>query len=616
MDATLQDPLVGHVLDGRYRVESRLARGGMATVYQAVDTRLERTVALKVMHTHLADNDDFVARFIQEAKSAARLSHPNVVAVFDQGGDGRQAYLAMEFVRGRTLRDLLRDRRRLTPREAFRIVEPMLAALSAAHRAGIVHRDVKPENVLLADDGRVKVADFGLARAVSATTSTNSAGLLIGTPSYLSPEQVRRGAADARSDVYSAGILLFELLTGEKPFHEANPVDVAARHVHDVVPAPSTRVPGLPAQVDALVVAATSREPRGRPADAGALLAEVHRVREGLTEAQLDARPASGPGGADVGENTLIVPATRETAAASGRRPPHPRRGAIAFVTVFLLALLVSLAAWWLGSGRYVAVPSVLQKTKPQAATILDKAGLAAEFDREYSETVARGRVIETSPGPQKRIVSGETVSVMLSRGPERYPVPELPGLPLGEAKAAIKDSHLVLGQVSEDYSDSVEQGLVISSGPAAGTEVKPRVPVDLVVSKGPPPIEVPNVVGAAPEDAVAALEAAGLTGQVVGEAYSDTVPAGQVASQDPASGQAVAPGATVGLTLSKGPEVVAVPNVVGMPVEQAQATLEGAGFVVRVLPSLPGGDQNVTAQYPPAGSQQPKGATVTLSVY
>ncbi|MGH3342509.1 MAG: Stk1 family PASTA domain-containing Ser/Thr kinase, partial [Carbonactinosporaceae bacterium] len=465
MDATLQDPLVGHVLDGRYRVDSRLARGGMATVYQAVDTRLERTVALKVMHTHLADNDDFVARFIQEAKSAARLSHPNVVAVFDQGGDGRQAYLAMEFVRGRTLRDLLRDKRRLTPREAFRIIEPMLAALSAAHRAGIVHRDVKPENVLLADDGRVKVADFGLARAVSATTSTNSAGLLIGTPSYLSPEQVRRGAADARSDVYSSGILLFEMLTGEKPFSDANPVDIAARHVHDVVPAPSTRLPDLPAGIDALVLAATSRDPRGRPADAGALLAEVHRVREGLTEAQLDARTAGAAGAAAAGENTLIVPATGETVRARGRRrDPHPRRGAIAFASVFLLALLVSLVAWWLGSGRYVAVPSALQKTEQQAVAILERAGLAAEFDREYSETVPKGRVIETDPGPGERIISGETVSVMLSRGPERYPVPELPGLPLGEAKSALKSNHLVLGQVDEEYSDSVEQGMVISS--------------------------------------------------------------------------------------------------------------------------------------------------------
>ncbi|HEX6921506.1 MAG TPA: protein kinase, partial [Actinomycetes bacterium] len=236
MDTTISDPLVGRVLDGRYHVESRLARGGMATVYEAVDSRLDRPVALKVMHRNLAEDEEFVSRFIREAKSAARLSHPNVVAVFDQGADDGHVFLAMELVNGRTLRDLLRERGSLTPRQALEILESVLAGLGAAHHAGIVHRDVKPENVLLSDDGRVKVGDFGLARAVTGHTSHSTTGVLIGTVAYLSPEQVERGVADPRSDVYAAGILLYEMLTGAKPFDGETAIQVAYQHVHDDVP--------------------------------------------------------------------------------------------------------------------------------------------------------------------------------------------------------------------------------------------------------------------------------------------------------------------------------------------------------------------------------------------
>ncbi|MEP6760580.1 MAG: protein kinase, partial [Sporichthyaceae bacterium] len=247
MDTTLQDPLVGRVLDGRYHVESRLARGGMATVYLALDRRLDRTIAVKVMHPQLAEDEEFVSRFIREAKSAARLSHPNVVAVYDQGADDGAVFLAMEHVAGRTLRDLMREKGRLSPRQTLEIMESVLAALGAAHHAGIVHRDVKPENVLLADDGRIKVADFGLARAVSGGTNhTSATGVLMGTVAYLSPEQVERGVADPRSDVYAAGILMFEMLTGAKPYDGETAIQVAYRHVHDDVPAPSSMVPGLP----------------------------------------------------------------------------------------------------------------------------------------------------------------------------------------------------------------------------------------------------------------------------------------------------------------------------------------------------------------------------------
>ena len=283
MDDTLADPLTGRLLDGRYAVTARIAHGGMATVYRATDTRLDREVALKVMHAELARDEEFVRRFIGEAKSVARLSHQNVVAVFDQGADGPFLYLAMEYVPGRTLKELLRDSGRFPPATALEIMAGVLDGLAAAHASGIVHRDVKPENVLLTADGRIKVADFGLARALSAAGHTR-AGLLIGTVAYVPPEQVTGGTTGPRGDVYSAGVMLFELLTGRLPFTGDTPLSIAYQHVNTDVPAPSAMAPGIPAPVDQLVLAATSRDPARRPADAGEFLRAVHHVREGLPE--------------------------------------------------------------------------------------------------------------------------------------------------------------------------------------------------------------------------------------------------------------------------------------------------------------------------------------------
>src|SRR5512139_1211283 len=285
MDTTVADPLVGQVLDGRYRIEARVARGGMATVYLSRDIKLDRVIALKVMHAGLDQDDDFVRRFIDEAKSAAALSHPNVVAVYDQGTDGQYVYLAMEYVPGRTLRDLLTEQGRLAPRQALEVIQPVLAALGAAHRTGLVHRDVKPENVLLTDQGQIKVADFGLARAETDSGHTKT-GLIIGTVGYLAPEQVVSGHADVRSDVYAAGIMLFELLTGRQPHQGESPLAVAYKHVNEVVPLPSSVVPGIPPQLDALVAAATAHDPARRPADAGQFLAAVSAALPGLAQGQ------------------------------------------------------------------------------------------------------------------------------------------------------------------------------------------------------------------------------------------------------------------------------------------------------------------------------------------
>ncbi|NKY15262.1 protein kinase domain-containing protein, partial [Streptomyces somaliensis] len=289
MDTTLHDPLVGRLLDGRYRVDARIAVGGMATVYRAVDTRLDRDLALKVMHPSLAADASFVERFIREAKSVARLSHPNVVGVFDQGEDGPYVYLAMEYVAGCTLRDVLRERGALSPRAALDVLEPVLAALGAAHRAGFVHRDMKPENVLVGDDGWVKVADFGLVRAVG--TATHTTGAVLGTVSYLAPEQIEHGTADTRTDVYACGVVLYEMLTGAKPHGGDTPAQVLFRHLNDDVPAPSAAFPGLAPELDALVAAATARDAAARPDDAVALLSRVRAARAALDDARLDLAP-------------------------------------------------------------------------------------------------------------------------------------------------------------------------------------------------------------------------------------------------------------------------------------------------------------------------------------
>src|SRR5258708_4491177 len=313
MDTTLSRPNSGQLLDGRYRVGSWIARGGMATVYLGIDTKLDRAVALKIAHAELAGDQEFVRRFTGEARSVARLSSPNVVAVYDQGSDGDVLYLVMEYIPGRTLRELLRERGRLGPREALDIINGVLTGLAAAHQAGIVHRDVKPENVLLGEGDTVKVADFGLARAAAAVSHTRT-GMLIGTAAYLAPEQVSRSTSDARTDVYAAGVMLFEMLTGAQPHTGDSPLAVAQKHVSDVVPAPSSLVPSLPPSLDALLALATSRDPELRPADAGQFLHAITDVRPGMPigspppEPLAPPAPPRPPGGPVPGTSALAGP--------------------------------------------------------------------------------------------------------------------------------------------------------------------------------------------------------------------------------------------------------------------------------------------------------------------
>jgi serine/threonine-protein kinase len=635
VDTTLQDPLVGRVLDGRYHVESRLARGGMATVYLAVDRRLDRTIAIKVMHPQLAEDEEFVSRFIREAKSAARLSHPNVVAVYDQGADDGTVFLAMEHVAGRTLRDLMREKGRLSARQTLEVMESVLAALGAAHHAGIVHRDVKPENVLLADDGRIKVADFGLARAVSGATShTSATGVLMGTVAYLSPEQVERGVADPRSDVYAAGILLFEMLTGAKPYDGETAIQVAYRHVHDDVPAPSSMVPGLPAALDALVARATSRDPDGRPDDARRFLAEVAQVRRGLSDTELDtAGRATLPAPAlSAPAHTLVVSAPAPPAPPPGparggdtgplRRPlrslrrHHNRRGLIALLLVLLLAAGLSGTAWWMaaGPGAYTNAPSLLNLSQTEAKAKARNLGFTMQVvGTEFDESMPADHVLSTDPGPNDRIRKKGTIGVVLSKGPERYAIPDLRNKTEAAAKKALTATHLGTGEIKRAYNDTVKKGLVISTNPLAGQKLKRNEAVGLVVSRGVQPVPVPDVVGKKIDEARQILADASL-GAKIDEKYDDKVPEGVVISQKPDKGKAPK-NSDIALVVSKGATPVPVPEVVGKSLDEARTILTAAGFEVRDF-NLPGGPDRVLDQSPNGGGMAPKGSRVTLSVF
>ncbi|MFJ8543258.1 Stk1 family PASTA domain-containing Ser/Thr kinase [Streptomyces sp. NPDC093586] len=650
MDTTLQDPLVGQVLDGRYRVEARIAVGGMATVYRAVDTRLDRVLALKVMHPTLATDASFVERFIREAKSVARLDHPNVVQVFDQGAEGAYVYLAMEYIAGCTLRDVLRERGALQPRAALDILEPVLAALGAAHRAGFVHRDMKPENVLIGDDGRVKVADFGLVRAVDTVTSTT--GSVLGTVSYLAPEQIEHGAADPRVDVYACGVVLYEMLTGGKPHEGDSPAQILYKHLHEDVPPPSAAVPGMAYALDDLVASATARTPEVRPHDAVALLARVREARGALSAEQLDTVPpqALAADHDNAEDRTSVIPraltmprplpvnededgdgvrgdaapadGVHRTSRLTAPPPLPPRRrlrvgrGPLTIVVAVLLVLGVGTGIWYINSGQFTKVPPLLSKTRAQAEDRLEEAGLdVGKVRHAYSDTVERGTVISTDPAAGTRIRKNDSVSFTISDGPDRVKLPDVQGYKLDRARSLLKDEGLEPGMVTQAFSQDVPKGFVISTDPGTGTEVRAGSAVALVVSKG-SPIDVPDVTGTDLADARAELTDAGLKVKVAAEQVTSDYDKGQVARQTPGAGSRAAEGDTVTLILSKGPEMIEVPDVVGDSVDAARRALEDAGFEVKEDRGLLGlfGD-TVKDQSVDGGDTAPKGSSIKITI-
>lgn len=650
MESALADVLIGRVLDGRYLVRSRIAHGGMATVYLGTDIRLDREVALKVMHAELARDGDFVSRFIGEAKSVARLSHPNIVAVFDQGSDGQFLYLAMEYVPGRTLRDLLREHGRFPCTAALGIIDPILSGLAAAHRAGFVHRDVKPENVLLTADGRVKVVDFGLARP-SATSGQTRVGQLIGTVAYVAPEQVKGGITDFRTDVYAAGIVLFELLTGRQPYTGESPLAVAYKHVNEEVPAPSAFVPGLPRGVDDLVAAATSRDPRYRPADASAFLQATRTVRSGgspvVTGAGVTAEqpawhdgfpapndprsralPAATAVDAGGTSHTMVVAAgyppdeprgsgyggpgyERDYGAGYSRREPFLQRWLFSKRLGIVLAGVVvvfaaGLGGWYFASGRYTPVPSVAGLPEAKAVQLLRSDGFTtAAGTPVISNSVAKGDVISISP--TGRAVRGAKVTLTISAGPRMISIPSVTGQKtVAGADAALRSAGLTVAPSPEKVaSSSLPFGAVAGTTPTAGTRWPATKPVRVEVVSGfpMPDLVQQNINGV---QSWAAQNTITLNQQQV----ANSAPAGTIIGQSVAQGTPVAPGTAVTVQVSSGPPEVQIPNgLTGQSFGQVRKTLQQLGFQVN---GKQFGFGKRVLYVNPTG-QAPKGSTITV---
>ncbi len=635
--------MIGRLIDGRYQVRSRIARGGMATVYLATDLRLERRVAIKIMHGHLADDNAFRSRFIQEARSAARLAHPNVVNVFDQGQDADIAYLVMEHLPGITLRDLLKDYGRLTPEQTMDILEAVLSGLAAAHKAGIVHRDVKPENVLLADDGRIKIGDFGLARAVNNNTATGQA--LLGTVAYLSPELVTRGVADARSDIYALGIMTYEMLTGEQPYVGEAPMQVAYQHANDTVPMPSLVAPGVPTELDELVLWATARDPEERPRDARVMLDQLLDVEKlvrppGETAMQATMVLPRGIAAESADAETQILgrsplavatagaPAPAgdhdepdNTAQLAGSATKRRRRGYWLFALIVFLAALAGTAGWYFGAGpgSEIQVPSLVSTSPEEATATLEELGLVAAQGTEYSTTIPAGLIVGTDPGDGARVPKGSTVTLNVSQGPAPITLPPLAGLSADAASSAIAEAKAVPGAIDEIFSGDVEEGLVISASResdggdvSAGGDYFEGLKVNLVVSLG----AIPDVGGESLDDAIGILEDKGLVATSGEETYSDTIAEGDVISVAAAEEGPIRAGSTLILTVSRGPEPVPVPKVIGLTWSEARPILEEAGFKPEydLLANLAPGLVRVSAVDPGEGTTHPKGTKVSVS--
>jgi serine/threonine-protein kinase len=628
--------LIGRLIDGRYQVRSRIARGGMATVYLATDLRLERRVAVKVMHGHLADDSQFKQRFIQEARSAARLAHPNVVNVFDQGQDDDSAYLVMEYLPGITLRDLLQEHGALTAEQTIDIAEAVLSGLAAAHKAGIVHRDLKPENVLLADDGRIKIGDFGLARAASANTATGAA--LLGTIAYLSPELVTRGIADARSDIYAVGIMMFEMLTGEQPYKGEQPMQIAYQHANDSVPPPSNVNPRVPAELDELVLWATARDPEERPRDARVMLEQL-RETETLLHTAL-------PTAATALQKTMVLPAARqntaETQVLGGRVPvatqetgpvspnaaklrtkagTRRRRGWLAFALVLVLAIAAGGTGWWFGAGpgAHVTIPESIVNAQPDAArAALTALGVEVvdELKHGNSLEVDAGLIMGSDPAPGESIRKGSTVTLVVSDGPAATTIGALAGQPLDAAKAMLEEAVLRLaGDPVYEFSDK-EKDIVLSAT-VGDTDVSEGSDallqgqeVALVVSAG----TLPGIRGDSVEDATKKLTDAGLVvATETQQNYDDEVPEGfSIGIVDQGT---LHPNDTVILNVSLGPPLVAVPDVIDETWAVAKPILEEAGFkldyngFVDNAPSF----FTVSSIKPGVGTEVRKGSTLKI---
>ena len=614
--------LAGRLIASRYLVQSLVASGGMASVYRARDSVLEREVALKIIHPHLATDKSFVEKFRREAKMAAKLSHPNLVNVFDQGTDGEITFLVMEFVPGITLRDAMNDFGLLDASRTLEIIEPLTAGLAAAHSAGILHRDLKPENIFLDDNGNVKLGDFGLARAITQHTETGS---VVGTVAYLSPELVTRGQADARSDIYSLGVMIFEMLTGRQPFEGEQAVQIAYQHANDRIPAPSSVKPGVPPLLDEIVLWATARNPKDRPANARELLPVIKRARSdlarGLTtnlediaktaRANWDEDFVALDGATEVIDEQLLGQLEYRSEIATKLTKANRRTGRLLVLFTFLAVFASAGSGWWFatGPGGAASVPELSGRSLQVAIAALEPIGLKVLQEQEHSLLVPIGFVTRTDPPAGSQVSKQSEITVFVSLGPKQVLVPEVPDANLSEAQALLTASELEPGAVTSFFS-TVAAGKVIAFSLPSGTETNQGTVIDIQISLG----ELPDVRNNGAEQAKQELQALGV---VVTESlvFSDEVSKGLVVAMVPES-DPLKEGGSVRLDVSKGPEFATLPNMVGETVAAAKRALEALGLAVTVdtdqLTSSYG-VVKVARQSPAPGQKVRVGSTVTI---
>ncbi|TWS19666.1 Stk1 family PASTA domain-containing Ser/Thr kinase [Tsukamurella asaccharolytica] len=654
-----RDRLIGARIEGRYRIDAVIARGGMSTVYMGLDLRLDRPIAIKVMDPKYAADAQFVARFEFEARAVAKLKDPGLVAVYDQGVDGDLAFLVMELVTGGTLRELLGERGPMPPHAVAAVMGPVLTALGTAHRAGLVHRDVKPENVLISDGGEVKVADFGLVRAIAAASVTSSS-VILGTAAYLSPEQVESGNADARSDVYSSGILVYELLTGQVPFTGDTAISLAYQRLHNDVPRPGAAIAGVPPEFDEFVARATDRDPSRRYTDGFAMAEALSAITDELDlppftvpapQSSAEQRAAAAmyaqrgeplipaaaePTGAllpgvppvapaptlaqPAGPPTPVQHTRAETmheplppeTAAQPWTPPRKNRAKtwIIVALIAVVSLLLAFGGWWLASGQYTTVPNVTGLNRAAAEQRIKDAGLDVELAGTYSNDITEDTITRVDPSAGSRISRFDTVTLEYSRG--RPTVPQFrPGDSPENVEKQLRDSGLVPQRGPAQFSRDIAQGGVVGLSPTPGTRVAVGATVTVVASAGNEPVSIPDVRGRTPEEATALLRSAGLTVKETTQQFDAGTEAGKVFGTSP-SGQ-VNKGGSVTLLVSN---ALTVPDVTGKTAAEAQQLLQRAGLVAE-LTGETGSGSVVTATSPSAGGRVDpanKRVTVTMS--